>query len=308
VNYWHHIHGDLQDDKSKETLKETNIWNVIAVELDASIVQIAAKNFGLSIDHPALSIRIGDGLHLHCLEDDGIGTDTNGIGENELDSKNIIESLISENNHSLAFEKGSMSYIVLDVDSKDSGAGMSCPPASFVEISYLQTLYNLLNPENGILAINVAARDIHLFHKTCQAVQRVFPFLLLSKRYRNQDSTAIPTEEEEANEIDKETDDLNVVLFATRNIENSQKLVSSLSDMTDHITRWIVSTYINEDDKIGERSMLRSYLVECLSDFVLYDSIVKETSPNNSMFHDRSTKNGSNDKRRHNRRGNKKKK
>jgi len=36
--------------------------------------------------------------------------------------------------------------VILDVDSKDSSLGMSCPPAAFVEDSFIQSVANVLNP------------------------------------------------------------------------------------------------------------------------------------------------------------------
>jgi hypothetical protein len=63
--------------------------------------------------------------------------------------------------------------IFIDVDSKDASVGMSCPPAAFAEESYLRVLHSLLQ-EQGVLAINVAARSAQLHAGVLAAVTAVF--------------------------------------------------------------------------------------------------------------------------------------
>ena len=252
INFWHYIHGDI--DTSVNHVPTNNLWDVSAVELDEAIVQIASKNFGLSVGHPSLRIKIGDGLDIHCIE-----SETTTIGEIPRESEN-------KETTSLAFQKESLDYIVLDVDSKETGAGMSCPPESFVEPSYLQTLYTLLHPDHGILAINVAARDIQLFHKTCLAVQCVFPNIFLSKRYPNHGDTCNVHHE---SDTDKEPEDLNVVVFAARSLHHAEKFLSPMSDCCDRVGQWMLLHSDKTDD--AERALLQSVLNECLTEFVSYD-------------------------------------
>ena len=123
VNLWHHINF---------------AWNVAAVELDPTMVTIATEYFGL--DGQKLDIRIGDGLAIQCTEI-------------------LKEADIVSDDATISFEAASLDFIVIDVDSKDTETGMSCPPAAFVEASYLQTLMSLLRHNTGVLAINVSARD-----------------------------------------------------------------------------------------------------------------------------------------------------
>jgi hypothetical protein len=109
---------------------------------------------------------------------------------------------------------------------------MSCPPASFVSCTYLQTLYTLLQPHHGILAIDVAAQDRKLFQQTCEAVQLVSP--LYSCQKANVDSSY------NGDGIDVEPEDLNVVVFAVcTNIESATQSLPTLSDMSDHVQQWI---------------------------------------------------------------------
>lgn len=89
--------------------------------------------------------------------------------------------------------------IFVDVDSKDKSVGMSCPPAAFVEATFLNNLKSLLrgvppgkavdrggpsgNGEGqgqgqgqglGVLAINIAARSKGLYDGAVKAVSDVF--------------------------------------------------------------------------------------------------------------------------------------
>lgn len=80
------------------------------------------------------------------------------------------------------------SAIFLDVDSKDTSVGMSCPPAAFLEAAFLANLKTLLHgggqavggaggagKNSGVLAINVAARSQELFSGAMDAVCKAFP-------------------------------------------------------------------------------------------------------------------------------------
>ena len=108
--------------------------------------------------------------------------------------------------------------MTLCVDSKDNSVGMSCPPMEFISITYLQTLKELLT-EEGVLAINVCARNIELKQTVIQNLFSVFPKLYLSQ---NDDD-----------------DELNVVLFAT----SCERLdgVKALNDYCDAKIEGLVS-------------------------------------------------------------------
>lgn len=87
------------------------------------------------------------------------------------------------------------SAIFVDVDNKDTSVGMSCPPATFLESSFLGSLKALLHGGGpggaggggggsgghgggggpGVLAINVAARSKELFGGALEAVCAAFP-------------------------------------------------------------------------------------------------------------------------------------
>lgn len=79
------------------------------------------------------------------------------------------------------------SAIFLDVDSKDTSVGMSCPPSAFLETPFLNNLKSLLHGGvgnatggrgdvrgAGVLTINVAARSKELFGGAIDSVCATF--------------------------------------------------------------------------------------------------------------------------------------
>jgi hypothetical protein len=143
-----------------------------AVELDPAVAKVAEQYFGLDNVSVSgyLTMHIGDGLKI-------------GVEE-------------SGSEPSVAIPPGSLDFIAIDVDAKDSSVGMSCPPVAFLDASYLETLRTLLT-DGGVLTINVSARDPEMLDLACRKVADIFPDVFLSH---------------EDNE-----EDINVVVFASRN-------------------------------------------------------------------------------------------
>ena len=65
------------------------------------------------------------------------------------------------------------SFIVVDVDAKDTAVGMSCPPEAFVAPAFLGKLKAALRP-GGMALFNVAARSQALYEKACSALRTEF--------------------------------------------------------------------------------------------------------------------------------------
>ena len=130
--------------------------HITAIELDPGIVSIAKEHFGLSESEMSLNVIVGDGLHVKSL-----------VTSSE-DDENSTSSL------NLRFHPSSISLIVIDVDSKDTSVGMSCPPMSFISESYLENLKGLLIADGGMLVINVSARDPEKLQEVQRNVSQVF--------------------------------------------------------------------------------------------------------------------------------------
>ncbi|XP_041863023.1 eEF1A lysine and N-terminal methyltransferase isoform X2 [Melanotaenia boesemani] len=120
---------------------------VEVVELDPVVLEVAKEWFGFRPDD-RLSVTIGDGLERIC-------------------------ALEKEGGH--LFD-----VIMFDVDNKDSSLGMSCPPASFVELSLLRKVCNLLTPR-GLFILNLVCRDPDLRKSVLERVSGVFPTVLSRK-------------------------------------------------------------------------------------------------------------------------------
>eukprot|EP00615_Pteridomonas_danica_P000556 CAMPEP_0114352280 /NCGR_PEP_ID=MMETSP0101-20121206/17825_1 /TAXON_ID=38822 ORGANISM="Pteridomonas danica, Strain PT" /NCGR_SAMPLE_ID=MMETSP0101 /ASSEMBLY_ACC=CAM_ASM_000211 /LENGTH=556 /DNA_ID=CAMNT_0001492597 /DNA_START=734 /DNA_END=2404 /DNA_ORIENTATION=- len=104
-------------------------------ELDDKVYEIAKEWFGYK-DDDLMKVSITDGL----LADFGINKQT---------------------------------FVVLDVDSKDSSVGMSCPPVSFLQETYLRKIKDSLI-QGGILVVNVAARSNEMYNSAIKSIQTVF--------------------------------------------------------------------------------------------------------------------------------------
>jgi hypothetical protein len=147
-----------------------------AVELDPSIVAIAKAYFGLETTETRESgcrVVIGNGLH--------VGAALTG----ELSGQ-------SENRSSgLGFPPASLSFVVVDVDSKDKTVGMSCPPVEFGTVQYLQQLKDVLKPTGSVLAINISARDPEQSKTILHNAQEVFGSVFVSAENDGDDDGAI---------------------------------------------------------------------------------------------------------------------
>lgn len=176
--------------------------NLTIVELDECIVDIAKSHFGFRADSDRVKVVIGDGLAI-CAE--------NKIGSIDLEKEERVGSekdvaYVSRDGKGTEFAPNSMQFIVIDVDSKDTSIGMSCPPVPFISPTYLAELYELLRSD-GVLAINVSARDPSMLHAVKKNVYQVFKTVFLSN------TDVEPTDED----IGGVVEDLNVVVFCTKN-------------------------------------------------------------------------------------------
>ncbi|KAM4628820.1 eEF1A lysine and N-terminal methyltransferase [Polymixia lowei] len=115
--------------------------SVEVVELDPVVLAVAKEWFGFRPDD-RLTVTLGDGLErITALE-----------------------------------KKGGCLFdvIIFDVDSKDTTVGMSCPPSSFVETSFLEKVHSLLAPR-GVFMLNLVCRDSILRKSVLERVHGVFP-------------------------------------------------------------------------------------------------------------------------------------
>ncbi|XP_046421551.1 eEF1A lysine and N-terminal methyltransferase homolog [Neodiprion fabricii] len=113
--------------------------NIIAVDIDEAMLQIATNYFGL-VQDAKLKVEIADGL------------------------KFILDS---------ANQGRKFSAILFDVDSKDTTVGMSCPPKQFIETSILQAVAKCIG-ETGLFILNLVCRDPELKRSVLSALKSSF--------------------------------------------------------------------------------------------------------------------------------------
>jgi len=125
--------------------------NVHVVEIDSAIVRVAQDQFSFT---PGDRLTVSTSCGLAYIKD-------------TTDKFNVI---------------------MLDVDSKDISSGMSCPPPSFLESQFLDTLFSRLVP-GGMLVLNLVCRDSVLRASLMEELARVWSSVISYKL------------EEEVNEI-----------------------------------------------------------------------------------------------------------
>lgn len=128
--------------------------NLSVVDIDEAMVTIATDWFGFVKDD-LMAVHVCDGI--------------------ELVKKEVDEGVKRH-------------VIMLDVDSKDTSLGMSCPPQSFVQESFLLLLKSLLH-YGGVLILNLVCRDETVKADVLQLIKKVF------------DQVYIKDIEEEVNQI-----------------------------------------------------------------------------------------------------------
>jgi spermidine synthase len=186
-----------------------------AIELDPGVVDIAKEHFGLWESEKSLKIIIGDGLNV-CPP---------VSSETERSSTLVDIDPISTSSSDIILPHSTMHLIVIDVDSKDTSIGMSCPPTAFIHVPYLQNLKELLIPEGGMLVINVSARDPDMLQLVKSNVCQVFSShsVFISSIHDNEESERTSY------------DSLNVVIFAVRNENNTCICLPKGMDAVDKI-------------------------------------------------------------------------
>jgi hypothetical protein len=140
------------------------------VELDPAVVDIARDHFGF-LANDRMSVEICDGLdwvvarssHSRANVDSGSACSSLPLSAAALDAPAPPASPIQPSLH----------FLFIDVDSKNASSGLSCPPAAFVELSFLQHVHSILLPR-GLLLLNLVCRAKDLFQSIVALARSVF--------------------------------------------------------------------------------------------------------------------------------------
>ena len=168
------------------------------VELDGDIIQVAEQWFGFTKDRTRLAVHVGDGVAFveglaeriaAAGQPQEGGADAadeaRAAQQQRLDSLEAPEPEPEPEpaqgaagpEWSLTSRSCKYDAIVIDVDTKDSSLGMSCPPAAFLAPDYLRCLRASLD-DNGILIVNIVARSDELYDGAIKSLGAVFPVVL----------------------------------------------------------------------------------------------------------------------------------
>lgn len=127
------------------------------VELDPAVAAVAKECFGFKED---------DRMHLHIAE--GVQF----VRDRLVDAQKGGNK--DNNNNTSANPDKCYNIIIVDVDSKDVTVGMSCPPAAFLEPTFLDAVQGLLHPAGSLVLFNLACRSQPLLASTLESLGKRF--------------------------------------------------------------------------------------------------------------------------------------
>ena len=64
--------------------------------------------------------------------------------------------------------------VIVDADSKDLSAGLSCPPAAFLEEAFLHSTADKVG-KSGLFVVNIVCRAPDRFAAAVKSIESVFP-------------------------------------------------------------------------------------------------------------------------------------
>ncbi|GBP46835.1 Methyltransferase-like protein 13 [Eumeta japonica] len=120
--------------------------NVVAVDIDEAMLEIAKNHFELKVDNN-LQVLIEDGINFLAKEIDK---------ESQYDA------------------------ILFDMDSKDSSVGLSCPPRQFLQEDVMANVKKLLS-KKGQFILNLVCRDTKLHDSIVSNLKQHFSHLVSIK-------------------------------------------------------------------------------------------------------------------------------
>lgn len=130
--------------------------DIEVVELDPMVEELAKKYFGFSMDEQ-LKVHSGDGIKFVeeiAVADHGTSTQSASNGK----------------------DSNKVKILIVDVDSSDLSSGLSCPPANFVEDSFLLSAKKFLSP-GGLFIINLVSRSSTVRDMVVSRLKVVFEHL-----------------------------------------------------------------------------------------------------------------------------------
>uniref|UniRef100_A0A0A9DTH4 Methyltransferase type 11 domain-containing protein n=1 Tax=Arundo donax TaxID=35708 RepID=A0A0A9DTH4_ARUDO len=130
--------------------------DIEVVELDPMVAEIAKKYFGFSMDEQ-LKVHLGDGIKF-------------------VEGSNAAANRGTKTHPESNGSNSAVKILIIDVDSSDLSSGLSCPPANFVEDSFLLSAKEFLS-EGGLFIINLVSRSSSVREMIVSRLKAVFGHL-----------------------------------------------------------------------------------------------------------------------------------
>ena len=139
------------------------------VELDIAVVDIARNHFGFSAKSDRMTVEVCDGLEWVAARSSRVSANSDIACSSQSSSAAALDAPVPPANPI----QPSLHFLFIDVDSKNESSGLACPPAAFVEQSFLQHVHSILLPR-GLLLLNLVCRAKDLFQSIVALARSVF--------------------------------------------------------------------------------------------------------------------------------------
>ncbi|KAF3794158.1 Methyltransferase-like protein 13 [Nymphaea thermarum] len=157
------------------------VLDIEVIELDPVIFNVARDYFGFTEDNQ-MKVQIGDGVQFvseiaHACRPELV--DGEPRSQTTTGRMKIVSS--KDGKHDAANRnKSKIDILIIDADSADLSTGLTCPPANFVEESFLATVKESLS-DVGLFIINTVSQSPSVREKIVQRIQEVFAHIFCLK-------------------------------------------------------------------------------------------------------------------------------
>uniref|UniRef100_A0A1D1Y6U2 Methyltransferase-like protein 13 n=1 Tax=Anthurium amnicola TaxID=1678845 RepID=A0A1D1Y6U2_9ARAE len=207
--------------------------DIEVVELDPVILDLAKSYFGFTEDEK-LKVHIADGIqfiHGACAAESSAAT-MNDEKTVSLNGCAHLPHRTSTKSPSHGNGGTEMRMLVVDADASDVSSGLTCPPAEFLEESFLLSVREFVG-EGGLFVINLVSRSTAIREMVVSRMKEVFNhlFSLELEEDVNEVLFALPSE------ACVQVDDLRctAVRFQRLLKFNQPERVKAIIDMTENI-------------------------------------------------------------------------
>lgn len=146
--------------------------DVEVVELDDLILDVARQYFAFTEDD-RLKVHVCDGIKF--IQEANVEGASGVTNKNEKDDSDTHSKTYNGSVHPLvnANRSTGIKILIIDADSSDLSSGLACPPADFVEESFLLCVKEFIS-ESGLFVINLVSRSLAVREMVVSRMKKVF--------------------------------------------------------------------------------------------------------------------------------------